>query len=233
MVEVLNLTKSYESFIAVDNISFTVSNGDIFAIMGPNGAGKSTTLESILSIKKPDSGIIKVLDMDLVKNKELFEDIGVQFQESNFQSAIKVKEICELTASFYKKKINWMDKIEKSDFAKNLNKSVSNLSGGEKQKLSILLATIHSPKLLFLDELTTGLDPIARRETWDFIKELNKDTTIILTSHFMDEVEYLCNRGIVLVDGKIKSQGSISDIILSGKGQNLDEAYVNIIKGAM
>lgn len=232
MLIVNNLKKYYGSKCAVNGISFEVNKGDIFGIMGPNGAGKSTTLETILGTKKADSGSVEIFgEISTEYKKDIFSRIGVQFQESVYQTGIKVWEICEFTATIYNKEINWKKKISDFKLMPFYNSLVSTLSGGERQKLSILLASIHSPELLFLDELTTGLDPLARRETWDYIKKINNQgTTIILTSHFMDEVEALCNRGVIIKDGKIKVEGSISDLIDFGNGKNLDESYINILQ---
>lgn len=234
MVKVNNLVKSYGSKMAVAGISLEINRGDIFCIIGPNGAGKSTTIETILGTKKPDSGDISILGLDPIKNrKEIFSRVGVQFQESAYQGSIKVKEILEFTSSVYNlpyndeclKEFNLFDKRESL---------VSDLSGGERQKLTILLASIHIPELLFLDELTTGLDPAARRETWKYIKKLNSQgTTIVLTSHFMDEVEHLCNRGLFLINGRIVKEGSVNEIIEFGRGKNLDQAYMNILEGVL
>lgn len=232
MLTVTNLKKYYGSKCAVNGISFQVNKGDIFGIIGPNGAGKSTTLETILGTKKKDSGQVKIFGIDQSQlDKNVFSKIGVQFQESAYQTSIKVWEVCEFSAALYKNPIDWEEKLKQFNLSALRNSLVSDLSGGERQKLSILLASIHSPELLFLDELTTGLDPIARRETWDFIKKINKQgTTIILTSHFMDEVEALCNRGIIIKSGEILVKGTISTLIKQGNGKNLDESYINILQ---
>lgn len=233
MLTVTNLKKYYGEKCAVNGISFQVNKGDIFGIMGPNGAGKSSTLETILGTKKKDSGKIEIFGIDQSHfSKNIYSRIGVQFQESAYQASIKVWEACEFTAALYKEKIDWEEKLKHFNLKELKNSFVSDLSGGEKQKLSILLASIHSPELLFLDELTTGLDPIARRETWDFIKKINKQgTTIVLTSHFMDEVEFLCNRGLIIKSGEVEVEGSIKELIKYGQGKNLDESYINILQG--
>ncbi len=233
MVKVNNLSKSYNGKEVVKGISFHVKKGEILGIMGPNGAGKSTTLETILGTKKMDDGEVTIFGLDPVKNrKEVFNRVGVQFQESGYQIGIKVSEICEFTASLYKKNKPWEKLLSEAGLGDFKNSLVSSLSGGERQKLSILIASIHSPELLFLDELTTGLDPIARRDTWKLIKNLNKKgTTIVLTSHFMDEVEELCDRGIIINNGEILLEGQIKDLITEGAGKNLDQSYINILEG--
>ncbi|MGL1891230.1 MAG: ABC transporter ATP-binding protein [Spirochaetaceae bacterium] len=233
MVEVKSLYKKYGDKTAVNNISFKINQGEIFGIMGPNGAGKSTTLECILGTKKKDSGDILILGEHKIK-KEMFNNIGVQFQESSYQANIRVSEICEFTSALYNIDIDYLAMLEDFNLLDKKSLVISSLSGGERQKLSILLASIHSPELLFLDELTTGLDPIARRETWKFIKNLNNNgTTIIITSHFMDEVEFLCDRGFILKNGVIKAEGSIDQLVTFGKGKNLDESYINILEGVL
>lgn len=235
ILEVDRISKSYGTKEAVKSLSFYVKTGEIFGIMGPNGAGKSTTLECILGTKKKDSGNVRILGLDpLSDRKEVFSRVGVQFQDSSFQNGIRVDEICECTASLYPNCNDWLELIKEFSMEALLKSQVSSLSGGERQKLSILLASIHKPELLFLDELTTGLDPVARRETWKFIKKINSmGTTIVLTSHFMDEVEFLCNRGFILKNGEIAVEGSIDELITRGEGKNLDESYLNILEGVL
>lgn len=234
MVKVKNLKKNYGTKSAVKGISLSINPGDTFCIIGPNGAGKTTTIETILGTKNLTSGEISIMGRNPVKNrKEVFKRVGVQFQESSYQLTIKVKEILEFTYAIYNLKYD-ESVLEGFNLLDKKETTVSDLSGGERQKLSILLATLHNPEIVFLDELTTGLDPAARRETWKYIKELNANgTTVVLTSHFMDEVEYLCNRGIFLLNGEIVKEGSIKEIISYGCGKNLDESYMNILEGAM
>lgn len=234
MVKVKNLKKHYGKKEALKGISLEINRGDTFCIIGPNGAGKTTTIESILGTRIASGGEVSILGLDPVKSrKDIFTRVGVQFQESAYQGSIKVKEVLEFTYSIYNLKYN-ETVLEKFNLLDKKETTVSDLSGGERQKLSILLATLHKPELLFLDELTTGLDPAARRETWKYIKELNENgTTIVLTSHFMDEVEYLCNRGVFLLNGEIVKEGSIEEIISYGSGKNLDESYMNILEGAL
>lgn len=233
ILEVKDVKKSYKGFPALKGVSFTVQEGEIFSIMGPNGAGKTTLIESILGTKKMDSGSVSILGMDPVTSRnDVFENVGVQFQDMNWRPGIKVKEMCELTSVLYKKEIDWEIKLKEFDLSHLKDKTVELCSGGERQKLSILLSTLHEPKLLILDELTTGLDPLARRETWDLLKEMNSTgTTIVLTSHFMDEVEFLSNRGFLLNSGEVLYRGSIEELKELGKGHNLDESYLNLIQG--
>ncbi len=234
VLEVQGLSKQYGKLEAVKEISFTVKKGEIFGIMGPNGAGKSTSLECILGTRKKNAGTVSILGMDAEKERRrLFQHVGVQFQNSAYQTGIRVNEICELTACLYEDTPDWKPLLKRFDLEKRQKAAVSSLSGGERQKLSILLASMHNPDIVFFDELTTGLDPLARRETWRFIRQLaNSGTTVVLSSHFMDEVETLCNRGIILNEGSIIAEGSISELIYFGSGKNLDDSYINMLGGA-
>lgn len=233
LLVVNDVKKSYKGFQALKGVSFQVEEGEIFSIMGPNGAGKTTLIESILGTKKMDSGEVHILGLDPVKDrKKLYEQVGVQFQDMNWRPGIKVKEMCEITSVLYKMEIDWESKLKEYELYNLIDKIIENCSGGERQKLSILFACLHSPKLLFLDELTTGLDPLARRETWELLKEMNRTgTTIILTSHFMDEVEFLSERGFILNKGEILHQGGIKEFKSIGRGNNLDESYINLLQG--
>lgn len=227
------LNKSYGEVKAVKDLSFSVGRGEVFGILGPNGSGKTSAIESILGTRKADSGKISLLGLDPVKKRrEVFRWVGVQFQDSAWQTGIRVGEICEATACLYDPIPGWRESLARFDLDKRIDTPVEALSGGERQKLAILLACIHSPKLIFLDELTTGLDPIARRETWKFIIQLQeRGSTVILTSHFMDEVETLCQRGLVLFGGEEAASGSISELMEIGKATRLEDAYINIIQG--
>ena len=174
VIEVVKLSKHFNQVMVVDQVDLIVQEGEIFGLIGPNGAGKSTTIECILGTKKRDSGSVKVLNTDPGLNRAIFEEIGVQFQDSHYPDRIKVKEICELTASLYKNKIDWKLLLKQFEMYDKLNQMVSSLSGGERQKLSVIQALLHNPKIVFLDEITTGLDPLARREVWSFLKSLKE-----------------------------------------------------------
>lgn len=231
IIQVEGLTKYYGSFRAVNELGFTVKKGEIFGIVGPNGAGKSSSLECILGTRKKDSGSVRILDMDPVQDRiRLFAQVGVQFQDSAWQTGIRVDEICKSTACLYTPVPDWKTGLEQFALAKHEKAQVASLSGGERQKLSLLLAFMHRPAVLFLDELTTGLDPIARREVWKFIKLLRDEgTSIVLSSHYMDEVESLCDRALMLKDGTCIATGSIAELVELGRGKNLDEAYINLM----
>jgi len=183
-----------------------------------------------------DTGFGSLLGMDPVKNRrKVFARVGVQFQDSAWQPAIRVAEICEATACLYDPVPDWEKLLKAFDLEKRRNHVAESLSGGEKQKLSILLACMHNPDLIFLDELTTGLDPLARRETWKFIKNLQASgTAVVLTSHFMDEVEALCDRLLILKEGEKVIEGTVQEILERGSTPtNLEEAYIELIGGKL
>ena len=205
VIEVNNLIKNYGKIKAVDGVSFDVNEGEIFGMVGPNGAGKTTTIECIEGLRKPDKGIINVLNLNPSTDREKFyEKVGIQLQETNYQDKIKVYEICELFTSLYKKPLNYNDLLKRFELYDFKNGFVMKLSGGQKQKLSIILALISNPEIIFLDEITTGLDPKARRDMWKIVKELkNEGKTIFLTTHYMEEAEFLCDRVSIIDKGKI------------------------------
>lgn len=228
VLEVKGLRKSYGSKVAVQNLDLTVSKGEIFGLLGQNGAGKSTTIECILNTRKRDSGTITMLGMDpLHDRKDLFARVGVQFQSTRFQDKLRVGEACEVADSLYPHTQDWRALLARFHLEDKIKMVVNELSGGEKQKLSVVLALIPEPELLFLDELTTGLDPKARREVWAHLKELKeKGVTIVLTSHYMDEVEHLCDRIAVLKNGAIMEQGSPQELISRCGTKNLEDAFL-------
>lgn len=199
-IEVEQLSKSYGKLLAIDNISLSVQSGTVYGLLGANGAGKSTTIECILGTRTADSGTVTVLGCDPQKDRRsLFQNVGVQFQECDYQPEIKVSELCEETACLYKKPADWKELCTQFGIGDKISSAVKNLSGGERQRLFIVLALIPNPQLVFLDELTTGLDAKARRGVWKILSDLkSKGLTIFLTSHFMDEVEALCDEICIL-----------------------------------
>ncbi|GGA76237.1 multidrug ABC transporter ATP-binding protein [Pseudoclavibacter endophyticus] len=204
-LEVQHLHKRYGHHVAVEDVSFTVEEGEIFGIIGPNGAGKTTTVECIAGLRTPDSGTISVLGLDPIKDRaEVREQLGVQLQESSFPDAIKVAEALELYSSFYRAPVDWRELMELLRLAEKRNTRYKALSGGQKQRLSIALALVGNPKVAILDELTTGLDPQARRDTWSLIERV-RDTgvTILLVTHFMDEAKRLSDRIAVINGGRV------------------------------
>ncbi|MFV0401424.1 MAG: ABC transporter ATP-binding protein [Oscillospiraceae bacterium] len=227
-IVVKKLHKSYGDSVAVDELDFTVFRGEIFGLLGANGAGKSTTIECVLGTKRADRGELTVLGMNpRAKRKKLFERVGVQFQEANYQEKIRVDELCEVTASLYRSPKNCeklLDRFGLSDKKKSL---VAELSGGQKQRLFIVLALIPNPEVVFLDELTTGLDTKARRSVWKCLAELKeKGLTILLSSHFMDEVEVLCDRVCILKNGIAVFTGTVEQAVATSPCENFEDAYL-------
>ncbi len=227
-IYVQGLSKSYGSLKAVDHLSFEVEKGEIFGLLGHNGAGKTTSIECILGVKKPDQGRALILGKNARKDRrEVFGKVGVQFQQTNYQDKIRVDEICLVTASLYRNPADWNALLATFGLADKKMKMVAELSGGERQRLSVLLALIPDPELVFLDELTTGLDAKARREVWKYLEGLKKQgLTILLTSHYMDEVHTLCDRICILKKGKAIFMGTVAEAIDSSPYDNLEEAYL-------
>ncbi|BFH68355.1 MAG: ABC transporter ATP-binding protein [Paenibacillus dendritiformis] len=227
-VQVNQLSKSYAALNAVENVAFSVGQGEVFGLLGANGAGKSTTIECMLGTKKHDSGTISILGMDPQKDrKKLFERVGVQFQEAHYQDKITVAELCEVTQSLYKTSLDYTDLIQQFGLSEKLKSQVSELSGGQKQRLFIILALIPNPEVVFLDELTTGLDTKARREIWRALSDLKaKGLTILLASHFMDEVEALCDKIMILKNGKSIFYGTVQEAIAASPYEKLEDAYL-------
>ena len=227
-VEVKNLCKSYDHIKAAENINISICRGEVFGLLGANGAGKSTTIECILGTKKQDSGTISILGMNPRKErKKLFEKVGVQFQEANYQDKIRVAELCEVTASLYKTSLDYGALLKQFGLSDKLKSLVSELSGGQKQRLFIVLALIPNPEVVFLDELTTGLDAKARRDVWKSLSELKaKGITILLTSHFMDEVEALCNKIMILKKGESIFYGTVQEAIATSPYEKFEDAYL-------
>ncbi|MGW6227130.1 ABC transporter ATP-binding protein [Cellulosimicrobium cellulans] len=204
-LEVRNLHKRYGDRVAVDDVSLTVEDGEIFGIIGPNGAGKTTTVECVAGLRTPDSGSVSVLGLDPATDRaEVRERLGVQLQESSFPDAITVAEALDLYGSFYRDPVDWRELMELLDLTEKRDTRYKALSGGQKQRLSIALALVGGPRVAILDELTTGLDPQARRDTWGLVERV-RDTgvTIVLVTHFMDEAERLCDRIAVVSGGRV------------------------------
>ena len=227
-IRVRNLTKSFGGRRVVDGLSFDVEKGQVFALLGHNGAGKSTTIDLILGLKTPESGTAKLLGMDAVRNrKQVFERVGVQLQHTQYQSAITVEEACIEYASLYAAPADFRQLLESFGLNELRKSFVSKLSGGERQKLSVVLALIGNPEIVFLDELTTGLDVVARREVWRTLKHLKEQgLTIFLTTHYMEEAEALCDRVCIIKSGKKVAEGSIDEVVVAAGQNNLEEAYL-------
>lgn len=227
-IKVNQLSKSYDTIKAIENIDFSVCRGEVFGLLGANGAGKSTTIECILGTKNHDSGTVSILGMNPQEDrKKLFERVGVQLQETNYQDKIRVAELCEVTQSLYKTFLNYRDLLKQFGLSQKLKNQVSELSGGQKQRLFIVLALIPNPEVVFLDELTTGLDAKARRDVWKCLSDLKaKGLTILLTSHFMDEVEALCDKIMILKRGKSIFYGTVQEAIAASPYEKLEDAYL-------
>jgi len=205
MVEVHNLKKKYDDTVAVDGISFSVKKGEIFGLLGPNGAGKTTSLEMMETLRSIDSGTVKIDGIDVSKHPDKIKYlIGVQPQTPAFQDKTKLSEVIEMFAAAYGEKVDVMAFLRDVDLEDKANAFVEQLSGGQKQRLSITTALVHGPKVFFLDEPTTGLDPQARRHLWELIEKVReKGISVIMTTHYMDEAEILCDRIAVMDKGKI------------------------------
>ncbi|EOS29000.1 hypothetical protein C807_03522 [Lachnospiraceae bacterium 28-4] len=223
-----NLTKIYQGRTVLKDLNLSVKTGTVFGLLGANGVGKSTTIECILGTKQMDRGTALVLGHDAKKDRRvLFEKVGVQFQEGDYQPEIRVSELCEETACLYKRPADWRKLCERFGIGDKIKNSVKSLSGGERQRLFIVLALIPAPRLVFLDELTTGLDARARRTVWKILEELKGEgLTIFLTSHFMDEVEALCDEICILKKGEAAFYGTVEQAKAQSGCERLEDAYL-------
>lgn len=232
MVEVKDLKKRYGEKQAVDGVSFTVKKGEIFGILGPNGAGKTTTLEMMETLRSIDSGTVKIDGVDVTEDPQQIKYlIGVQPQSPAFQDKTKLTEVVEMFAAAYGEKVDVMQFLRDVGLEEKANNYVEDLSGGQKQRLSITTALVHGPKVFFLDEPTTGLDPQARRNLWELIEHVrDRGISVIMTTHYMDEAEVLCDRIAVMDNGKIVAidtpQNLIKQLLDRGfkKKQHVEQA---------
>ena len=217
-----DLRKSYGSVAAIDGVSFEIPEGEVFGMVGPNGAGKTTTIECIEGLRQPDNGTVRVLDLDPWRNGyELRQKIGVQLQESALHPRLKVWEAMDLFSSFYDRTVDAGSLLEQLGLETRRKAYVAKLSGGQKQRLHIALALINDPDLVFLDELTTGLDPQARRAMWDLVRGIREQgKTVFLTTHYMEEAEELCDRVAILDGGKIIALDTPENLIRSLNAEN-------------
>lgn len=215
VIDVKNLVKKYGNLTAVDGISFGVKKGEIFGLLGENGAGKTTTLEMIEGLRKPSAGKITILGHDAQREmNEIKNRIGVQLQSSAYYSFLTLKEILDLFSGFYEKSLDTDELLSMVRLKGKENSFVGNLSGGQKQRFSIIASLINDPDVVFLDEPTTGLDPLARRNLWDIILKIKEQgKTIILTTHYMEEAEKLCDRIAIIERGKILAIGTVHELI--------------------
>lgn len=232
ILEVKNLQKSYDGKKAVDGISFSVKKGEIFGILGPNGAGKTTTLEMIETLREIDGGTATIDGIDVASNPYKIRGIiGVQPQSPGFQDKTKLTELLQMFAAAYGEKIDPKKFLDEVNLGEKADSFVENLSGGQKQRFSIVAALVHNPKVFFLDEPTTGLDPQARRNLWKLIEEVrDRGISVILTTHYMDEAEVLCDRIAIMDQGKIIAldtpKALIKDLLNRGfsKEQHVEQA---------
>lgn len=227
-IDVSQLSKSYDGKIVLRNLSFTAGKGEVLGILGANGAGKSTTIECMLGTRRKDSGSVEILGLDPARErKQLFQKVGVQFQDSNYQREIKVRELCDEISSLYQEPADWENLLEKFGIPEQRVSAVKDLSGGQRQRLFIILALLPNPEILFLDELTTGLDPRGRRDVWDILKGLKQaGMTMVLTSHFMDEVEELCDEILILKKGRMIFKGTVKEAVQASPCEKFEDAYL-------
>jgi ABC-2 type transport system ATP-binding protein len=241
IISVKDLHKSYGDFKAVQGISFDVFEGEIFGLLGPNGAGKSTTLEIIETLREKTSGEIMVDGMNLDTSPEAIKKIiGVQLQSSGFYPNLNLLELVHLFVGLYQNEVDPIELLKKVNLEDKVKAKYKELSGGQKQRFSIATTLINNPKIIFLDEPTTGLDPQARRNLWDLIKEIRDNgTTVIITTHYMDEAEILCDRVAIVDSGKIISINTpsalIDELVATGfekvkevKKANLEDVFIHL-----
>jgi ABC-2 type transport system ATP-binding protein len=241
IVTVKNLKKIYDGKSVVDGISFSVEKGEVFGILGPNGAGKTTTLEMIEAIRPIDGGSAHISGLNVAEEPQKVRYIvGVQPQSPAFQDKTKLKEILQLFGAAYGEKVNVKELLESVDLLEKADSYVENLSGGQRQRLSIAASLVHNPKVFFMDEPTTGLDPQARRNLWDLVKSIQKKgVTIILTTHYLEEAEMLCDRVAIMDEGKIIALDTPKNLVkqLLGRGfkktrhveqANLEDVFIDL-----
>jgi ABC-2 type transport system ATP-binding protein len=246
IISVRHLVKKYGEFEAVKDISFEVYNGEIFGLLGPNGAGKSTTLEIIETLREKTSGSVTVDEFDLDKKPdEIKKIIGVQLQTSGYYPNLNLVELIELFGGLYNQQVNPRELLDMVNLRDKAKAKYKELSGGQKQRFSIATTLINQPKIIFLDEPTTGLDPQARRNLWDLVKDIrSRGTTVIITTHYMDEAEILCDRVAIIDSGKIIALDTpdklIDKLVATGferpkevKKANLEDVFIHLTGHAL
>ena len=246
VIKVKNLVKKYGSLTAVDSISFSVSKGEIFGLLGPNGAGKSTTLEIVETLREKTSGEVTVCGFSLDKEAALIKQvIGVQLQSSGYYPGLNLIQLIELFAGLYNCSVDPIQILSMVNLQDKSKAKVKELSGGQRQRFSIATSLVNQPKVIFLDEPTTGLDPQARRSLWELIRSIQqRGTTIVLTTHYMDEAEYLCDRIAIMEKGKIIALDTpdllIDQLLESGferkkemKAANLEDVFIHLTGHAL
>ncbi|HEY6902242.1 MAG TPA: ABC transporter ATP-binding protein [Puia sp.] len=246
IISVRDLTKKYGDFEAVKGISFEVKEGEIFGLLGPNGAGKSTTLEIIETLREKTSGTVTVDGLDLDKEPgEIKKIIGVQLQTSGYYPGLNLTELIELFGGLYNQAVKPLELLDMVNLRDKARAKFKELSGGQKQRFSIATTLINRPKIIFLDEPTTGLDPQARRNLWELIQDIrSKGTTVILTTHYMDEAEVLCDRVAIIDSGRIIAMETpdrlIDNLVAEGferpkevKKANLEDVFIQLTGHAL
>jgi ABC-2 type transport system ATP-binding protein len=241
IISVKNLVKNYGNFQAVKGISFDVNEGEIFGLLGPNGAGKSTTLEIIETLRTKTSGQVQVDGLDLDKQPDgIKKIIGVQLQASGYYPGLNLIQLIDLFCGLYNQKADPYELLDMVNLREKAKATVKELSGGQKQRFTVATTLINKPRIIFLDEPTTGLDPQARRSLWELIKQIRETgTTVIITTHYMDEAEYLCDRVAIIDNGKIVAMdspdGLIDELVAGGferrkeiKLANLEDVFINL-----
>jgi ABC-2 type transport system ATP-binding protein len=241
IINVTNLVKEYGSLRAVDGISFDVMEGEIFGLLGPNGAGKTTTLEIIETLREPTAGSVKVCGYDIRQSADhIKQQIGVQLQAAGYYPSLTLTELIRLFSGLYNRDVDPMEILQKVALVDKAKAKYKELSGGQKQRFSIATTLINQPRVVFLDEPTTGLDPQARRNLWDLIRDIrSKGTTVVITTHYMDEAEQLCDRVAIVEKGKIIAIDSpdalIDRLVATGferpkemKKANLEDVFLNL-----
>lgn len=233
-----NLRLQYGGVTALNGVSFSLFAGELLALVGPNGSGKTSAVECLAGLRRPTAGRVELLGRDPAQNRRrIYQEVGIQLQQAEYPDKIKVKELCRLFAAFYETPADWRALLEQLGLAEKAGRTVKKLSGGEKQRLSILLALLPRPKLLILDELTTGLDPEVRRGLWESLAAIKRmGASILLVSHYLDEVEYLADRLVYLEKGRKAFEGTQSQFREYAKkrapaanwkeGLSLEEAYL-------
>ncbi|MFE7986514.1 ATP-binding cassette domain-containing protein [Streptomyces cellulosae] len=242
VIDVIDLRKAYGGRTAVDGVSFSVDEGEIFGVLGPNGAGKTTTVECVEGLRVPDAGRVRVAGLDPVTDHdEVTRVLGAQLQQSELQPKLTVREALELYASFHTRPAAWRPLAERLGLTPKLATRFAKLSGGQKQRLFIALALIGNPRIVVLDELTTGLDPRARRDTWELIEDVRAGgVTVLLVTHFMEEAQRLCDRIAVIDQGRVAALDTPAGLVRRSAGATvisftpsapLDDADVNALPG--
>lgn len=229
-VEIRGLHKSYGGTTAVEDVSLTIGVGEVLGLLGRNGAGKTTTVEVVAGLRRPDRGTVRVLGLDPLRDRAALRQVlGVQLQESRLHGALRVSELARLFGSFYRDGLDPDTLIDRLGLHEQRRTAFDDLSGGQQQRLSIALALVGRPRVVVLDELTTGLDPEARRDIWTLVEDLRREgTTVVLISHAMDEVERLCDRVVLLAAGRVVADDTPAGLVRTAGGGTLEDAFLSL-----